>query len=160
MYLHSQVLIIQRYASVTKNSLGRLSGLKVTLQPSKYTKKHVCSVYRMFNETYLAISWSHRWRSCASYWFCFVRRTRSWYEIGFYFSTILIFKGIMDNIFDGIQRPLQAIQAVSKSIYIPNGLNVLALSREKQWSFTPSNFKVTERKSRTRLDCENFVRNI
>jgi len=50
--------------------------------------------------------------------------------------------GILNNIFDGIQRPLRQIQEVSKSIYIPNGLNVLALDRQKLWDFAPDTFKV------------------
>jgi V-type H+-transporting ATPase subunit A len=45
--------------------------------------------------------------------------------------------GIMGSIFDGIQRPLQDICESSKSIYIPKGVNVPALSRTKRWDFTP-----------------------
>lgn len=45
--------------------------------------------------------------------------------------------GIMDNIFDGIQRPLQDISRLSDSIYIPRGINVNALDRDKAWDFTP-----------------------
>jgi len=51
--------------------------------------------------------------------------------------------GIMDNIFDGIQRPLQSIADISKSIYIPRGINTSALNKDKGWDFVPSkNFKV------------------
>lgn len=50
--------------------------------------------------------------------------------------------GIMDNIFDGIQRPLQSIHDISKSIYIPKGINTPALNKDKQWYFEPQNFKV------------------
>jgi len=50
--------------------------------------------------------------------------------------------GIMTNIFDGIQRPLEAIHDISKSIYIPKGINTPALNQDKQWEFTPTNFKV------------------
>jgi len=50
--------------------------------------------------------------------------------------------GIMDNIFDGIQRPLKTIKEVSKSIYIPKGLRTTSLDREKTWYFEPLNFKV------------------
>jgi len=50
--------------------------------------------------------------------------------------------GIMTNIYDGIQRPLEAIHAASKSIYIPKGINTPALNRDKQWYFTPVTFKV------------------
>ncbi|CAG7731036.1 unnamed protein product [Allacma fusca] len=45
--------------------------------------------------------------------------------------------GIMSSIFDGIQRPLQDICESSKSIYIPKGVNVPALSRTKKWDFQP-----------------------
>jgi hypothetical protein len=50
--------------------------------------------------------------------------------------------GIMDNIFDGIQRPLKAIKEMSKSIYIPKGLRTVALDRKRTWHFTPLNYKV------------------
>ena len=45
--------------------------------------------------------------------------------------------GIMEGIFDGIQRPLEAISELVKSIYIPKGINVTALNREKKWAFNP-----------------------
>eukprot|EP00040_Diaphanoeca_grandis_P038338 m.256313 g.256313 ORF g.256313 m.256313 type:complete len:610 (-) comp34257_c0_seq1:39-1868(-) len=51
--------------------------------------------------------------------------------------------GIMEGIFDGIQRPLDVICKMTKdSIYIPKGVNVNCLSREKKWPFQPINFKV------------------
>jgi len=43
--------------------------------------------------------------------------------------------GIMDNIFDGIQRPLAKIKQISRSIFIPKGLRVTALDREKTMVF-------------------------
>nr|AAC59679.1 A2 isoform of vacuolar H+-ATPase subunit A [Gallus gallus]prf//2115408A vacuolar H ATPase:SUBUNIT=A:ISOTYPE=A2 [Gallus gallus] len=46
--------------------------------------------------------------------------------------------GIMGAIFDGIQRPLSDISTLTKSIYIPRGVNVSALSRDVKWDFTPS----------------------
>merc|ERR1712238_300857 len=49
--------------------------------------------------------------------------------------------GIMDNIFDGIQRPLEDIWRASGDVYVPKGVNVPCLTREKRWTFTPSNFK-------------------
>lgn len=45
--------------------------------------------------------------------------------------------GIMENIFDGIQRPLRVINEMTQSIYIPKGVNVNALSRTSQWDFNP-----------------------
>ena len=65
--------------------------------------------------------------------------------------------GIMNSIFDGIQRPLevlfiltncdlftllQHIAEMSKSIYIPRGINTPSLSKDKSWEFQPANFKV------------------
>ena len=50
--------------------------------------------------------------------------------------------GLMETIYDGIQRPLRAIANISKSIYIPRGIAAPALNREKQWDFTPAKIKV------------------
>ena len=43
----------------------------------------------------------------------------------------------MGSIFDGIQRPLKDIADMTKSIYIPKGINVNALSRTSKWDFLP-----------------------
>ncbi|KAM0479965.1 hypothetical protein ACHAPX_004544 [Trichoderma viride] len=45
--------------------------------------------------------------------------------------------GLLNGIYDGIQRPLEAIAKISKSIYIPRGVAVPALDRDKKWEFTP-----------------------
>ncbi|XP_053656191.1 V-type proton ATPase catalytic subunit A [Cherax quadricarinatus] len=45
--------------------------------------------------------------------------------------------GIMGNIYDGIQRPLQEICDLTQSIYIPKGVSTPALSRTKTWEFIP-----------------------
>ncbi|KAI0043561.1 V-type ATPase [Auriscalpium vulgare] len=50
--------------------------------------------------------------------------------------------GLMGNIVDGIQRPLRSIQELSKSIYIPRGINTEALDRSLQWDFTPTDVKL------------------
>ncbi|KAJ3328368.1 H(+)-transporting V1 sector ATPase subunit A [Blyttiomyces sp. JEL0837] len=50
--------------------------------------------------------------------------------------------GICSNIYDGIQRPLKAIQDMSNSIYIPRGINTPALDKHAVWEFEPINFKV------------------
>lgn len=50
--------------------------------------------------------------------------------------------GIMDNIFDGIQRPLREINLMTNSIYIPKGVSTPALKRDIKWDFNPVNFKV------------------
>jgi hypothetical protein len=46
--------------------------------------------------------------------------------------------GLLETIYDGIQRPLKDISIKSNSIYIPRGVNVPALDRTKKWDFTPS----------------------
>uniref|UniRef100_A0AAY4AUL3 H(+)-transporting two-sector ATPase n=1 Tax=Denticeps clupeoides TaxID=299321 RepID=A0AAY4AUL3_9TELE len=46
--------------------------------------------------------------------------------------------GIMGSIFDGIQRPLKDINDLTKSIYIPRGVNIGALNRDIKWEFSPS----------------------
>ena len=45
--------------------------------------------------------------------------------------------GIMESIFDGIQRPLDFIAEMTHSIYIPRGINIKSLNRTKLWAFTP-----------------------
>lgn len=49
--------------------------------------------------------------------------------------------GIMDGIFDGIQRPLEDIWRASGDVYVPKGVDVPCLTREKRWTFTPGAFK-------------------
>ena len=41
--------------------------------------------------------------------------------------------GILNNIFDGIQRPLKSIAESAKSVYINRGISVDALDTEKKW---------------------------
>ena len=50
--------------------------------------------------------------------------------------------GIMETIYDGIQRPLKGIFDESKSIYIPRGIALPSLNREKKWDFKRANKKV------------------
>ena len=50
--------------------------------------------------------------------------------------------GLMETIYDGIQRPLKTISSKAKSIYIPRGISIPALDRERKWDFTPGEFKV------------------
>ena len=45
--------------------------------------------------------------------------------------------GILEGIFDGIQRPLDAIEREAGS-YITRGIEVPALNREKKWEFKPT----------------------
>ena len=46
--------------------------------------------------------------------------------------------GLIENIYDGIQRPLEVIREVSGSNNLPRGVEVPALDREKKWEFTPT----------------------
>ncbi|KAF2153540.1 vacuolar ATP synthase catalytic subunit A [Myriangium duriaei CBS 260.36] len=49
--------------------------------------------------------------------------------------------GLMETIYDGIQRPLKGISEDSGSIYIPRGIDVPHLDRKKKWDFKPGQFK-------------------
>ncbi|KAF8569881.1 hypothetical protein P879_03718 [Paragonimus westermani] len=46
--------------------------------------------------------------------------------------------GIVNNIFDGIQRPLKGICDLTSSIYIPKGVNVPSLDCKAEWEFDPT----------------------
>ncbi|KAF8427489.1 ATP synthase alpha/beta family, nucleotide-binding domain-containing protein [Tirmania nivea] len=50
--------------------------------------------------------------------------------------------GLMETIYDGIQRPLKTIQEMSQSIYIPRGIATPALDVKRSWDFTPADLKV------------------
>ncbi len=45
--------------------------------------------------------------------------------------------GIIENIYDGIQRPLEEIVKQTHSNNLARGVEVPALTREKKWSYTP-----------------------
>ena len=47
--------------------------------------------------------------------------------------------GIMNQIFDGIQRPLEVIQKQAGTVFIPRGIDVIALDMAKMWPFKPAN---------------------
>eukprot|EP00913_Durusdinium_trenchii_P029039 g27228.t1 len=47
--------------------------------------------------------------------------------------------GILDGIYDGIQRPLERIQQMAQSVFVPRGVDVPNLDREKLWEYTPEN---------------------
>jgi len=49
--------------------------------------------------------------------------------------------GIMNTIFDGIQRPLETIADESQDVYVPRGVSVQSLDPVKQWAFKPCNFR-------------------
>ena len=45
--------------------------------------------------------------------------------------------GIIEQFYDGIQRPLELIEKAAKSHYISRGISVPALDRNKKWNFEP-----------------------
>lgn len=50
--------------------------------------------------------------------------------------------GILSNIYDGIQRPLQKISEMSKKYTIPKGVDVDSLDRDIVWDWNPADLKV------------------
>jgi V/A-type H+-transporting ATPase subunit A len=50
--------------------------------------------------------------------------------------TVELGPGLLETMYDGIQRPLKAIETVSSSVFIDRGIDVPGLNREKKWSFT------------------------
>ena len=46
--------------------------------------------------------------------------------------------GLLGQIFDGVQRPLETIADITKDMFIPRGVSVPSLDREKKWKFAPS----------------------
>ena len=45
--------------------------------------------------------------------------------------------GIIEQFYDGIQRPLELIEQAAKSHFISRGINVPAIDRKKKWTFEP-----------------------
>ena len=45
--------------------------------------------------------------------------------------------GLLTSIYDGVQRPLEAIKAIS-GLYIHRGVKVSPINRDKKWHFTPA----------------------
>ncbi|GIQ88066.1 hypothetical protein KIPB_010234, partial [Kipferlia bialata] len=52
--------------------------------------------------------------------------------------------GIMGQIYDGIQRPLEDIADFANNIYIPRGVNVPPLDHTKMWEFQPGSLKLDD----------------
>lgn len=46
--------------------------------------------------------------------------------------------GLIEEFYDGIQRPLKAIEEASKSAFIARGIKVSPLNHEKLWNFKPT----------------------
>lgn len=45
--------------------------------------------------------------------------------------------GLIEQFYDGIQRPLKSIEEASKSVFIARGITVAALDHQKLWKFEP-----------------------
>jgi len=45
--------------------------------------------------------------------------------------------GLIEQFYDGVQRPLRAIEEAAKSPYISRGISVPAVDRARKWAFTP-----------------------
>merc|ERR1711937_688051 len=56
--------------------------------------------------------------------------------------TVELGPGMMGQIFDGIQRPLRDIAELVQPVYLPRGIDVDSLNKEKKWQFKPLGFKV------------------
>lgn len=46
--------------------------------------------------------------------------------------------GILETIFDGIQRPLKTIAEISKSVFVPRGVDVPSLDQDRLYSWDPT----------------------
>ena len=45
--------------------------------------------------------------------------------------------GLLESMYDGVQRPLSVIEEASKSAFIARGVDAPGISREKTWEFSP-----------------------
>lgn len=52
--------------------------------------------------------------------------------------SLMLGPGIIGNVFDGIQRPLNRIKEVSNSEFIRKGINVPGIDLDKMWEFNPN----------------------
>ena len=50
--------------------------------------------------------------------------------------------GILETIYDGIQRPLATIAKLSNSVYVPRGVDVPSLDGDKSWEWNPADLSV------------------
>lgn len=52
--------------------------------------------------------------------------------------TVDLAPGLLESIYDGIQRPLVGIEKQAKSYFMPRGVSVPALDYSKKWDFVPA----------------------
>ena len=58
-------------------------------------------------------------------------------QVSFQF-VVYIWSGILETIFDGIQRPLKEIAQQAESVFIPRGIELPCLDQDKLWDFHPN----------------------
>ena len=51
---------------------------------------------------------------------------------------IISWIGILQTIFDGIQRPLETIATISNSVFVPRGVDLPSLDQDKLYTFVPN----------------------
>lgn len=51
--------------------------------------------------------------------------------------SVALAPGLLESIYDGVQRPLQTIEAVAGNCYIKRGIEADPVDMQKQWEFTP-----------------------
>lgn len=44
----------------------------------------------------------------------------------------------MEQIFDGIQRPLEVIANMTNSVFVPKGIDIPSLNQDKLWLWVPN----------------------
>ncbi len=52
--------------------------------------------------------------------------------------SVALAPGLLESIYDGVQRPLKEIEAVAGNCYIKRGIEAEAIDTKKQWKFTAS----------------------
>ena len=65
--------------------------------------------------------------------------------------------GILDDIYDGIQHPLERILKITQSVVVPRGVNVPNLGRDIAWGSTPCKLK-SEASLLTKTSVVQFAR--
>jgi V-type H+-transporting ATPase subunit A len=54
---------------------------------------------------------------------------------------IILRAGILETIFDGIQRPLKTIADISGSVFVPRGVDLPSLDQDRLYTFVPNHDK-------------------
>lgn len=52
--------------------------------------------------------------------------------------SVMLGPGILEQIVDGIQRPLEVIAKLTNSVFVPKGIDIPSLDEKKQWLFKPA----------------------